>query len=105
MVGSLCTSMPIYLVLFIKGVPFLSGWAKHSHPTPKGGARFYHVWRLVPIAFKWPMTKKTFSRVPSRNGPSYSLSNTALPSSSEDADFGCSTFQRMAAVIRVRPLG
>src|SRR5260370_5246388 len=37
---SLCTSMPIYLVLVIKGVPPLEWLSKHSNPTPQG-ASFY----------------------------------------------------------------
>ena len=36
---------------------------------------------------------------------SYGVLKSGLASSSGDADSGCSAFQRMAAVIRVRPLG
>src|SRR5215468_5197556 len=37
---SLCTSMPIYLVLVIKGCSFLDGLRQAPKPTPKG-APFY----------------------------------------------------------------
>src|SRR6266478_2049094 len=40
---SLCTSMPIYLVLVIKGVPFWRVEPSTQKPTPKG-APFYNVW-------------------------------------------------------------
>src|SRR5713101_4828974 len=37
---SLCTSIPIYFLLSIEGVPFCRGCGKHPNPTPKG-APFY----------------------------------------------------------------
>src|SRR5450755_5036638 len=37
---SLCTSIPIYFLLSIEGVPFCGGCGKHPNPTPKG-APFY----------------------------------------------------------------
>src|SRR5882672_11013337 len=37
---SLCTSMPIYFLLSIEGVPFCRDCGKHPNPTPKG-APFY----------------------------------------------------------------
>jgi hypothetical protein len=33
---SVCTSIPIYLVLVVKGCFFPSSCTKHSKPTPKG---------------------------------------------------------------------
>src|SRR5712691_8847061 len=50
---SLCTSIPIYLVLVIKGV--LSGGvrAEHSKPYSKRGALLYCV--ALPVKFRWPI--------------------------------------------------
>src|SRR5580658_8550997 len=41
---SLCTSMPIYLVLVIKGCSFLEGLRQPPKPYSKRGALLYCVW-------------------------------------------------------------
>src|SRR5260370_19890271 len=43
---SLCTSIPIYFLLSIEGVPFCRGCGKHPNPTPKG-ASFYIALRYL----------------------------------------------------------
>src|ERR1700678_459723 len=50
---SLCTSMPIYLALVIKGVPPLERLSEHSKPTPKG-APFYIASRNGNYQFNLP---------------------------------------------------
>jgi hypothetical protein len=45
---SVCTSIPIYLVLVIEGCPFLEKF-EQALKTYSKGAPSYNVWRLVPM--------------------------------------------------------